>query len=315
MTRFLCTDSVPPHLRKTYWTEMISSTCVPLDCEVAHAAPLDGTIMMHTMPGLEILIISAGAQTMRRTQHHIARATDAYFLVSVQTRGQGIVHQNGREAVLGPGDFALYDSMRSFELHFENSFQQLVLKLPSDQLRQTVRCPEQRTAMKVCGQTGAGLLMVNFLQSLWQGIDDLNAASSAAVAGGVLNILAAGLQSLPADDPHSLSALAAYHLTRIKGLIETRLRDPALCIADVACELGLSIGHIHRLFKNEATTPTQYIWNRRLEACSQDLLDPVRRRHSICEIAFSWGFNDAAHFSRAFRNRFNSSPREWRLRS
>ena len=29
-------------------------------------------------------------------------------------------------------------------------------------------------------------------------------------------------------------------------------------------------------------------------------------------IAFGWGFNDAAHFSRAFRERFRRSPREWR---
>jgi len=32
----------------------------------------------------------------------------------------------------------------------------------------------------------------------------------------------------------------------------------------------------------------------------------------VGEIAYGRGFNDAAHFSRAFRERFGCSPREWR---
>jgi len=35
----------------------------------------------------------------------------------------------------------------------------------------------------------------------------------------------------------------------------------------------------------------------------------------VSEIAFGLGFNDAAHFSRAFRVRFGASPREWRART
>jgi AraC-like DNA-binding protein len=33
---------------------------------------------------------------------------------------------------------------------------------------------------------------------------------------------------------------------------------------------------------------------------------------SISEICFRWGFNDAAHFSRAFREQFATTPRAWR---
>ncbi|MBN9423018.1 MAG: helix-turn-helix domain-containing protein [Candidatus Accumulibacter sp.] len=43
-----------------------------------------------------------------------------------------------------------------------------------------------------------------------------------------------------------------------------------------------------------------------------DLLDPRRNNHSISEVAFSLGFNDAAHFSRAFRRCFGRTPSEWR---
>jgi len=51
---------------------------------------------------------------------------------------------------------------------------------------------------------------------------------------------------------------------------------------------------------------------RRLDATRRDLCDPALAARSISEIAFAWGFNDAAHFSRAFRARFGRSPRELR---
>ena len=44
----------------------------------------------------------------------------------------------------------------------------------------------------------------------------------------------------------------------------------------------------------------------------RDLLEPRLAGRPVAEIAYGRGFNDAAHFSRAFRERFGCSPREWR---
>jgi len=92
------------------------------------------------------------------------------------------------------------------------------------------------------------------------------------------------------------------------------LADPALSVSSLAAQLGLSASQIHRVFASEPLTPAQYIWERRLEACSRDLREPRLAGRTVSEIAFGRGFNDAAHFSRVFRERFGCSPREWRLR-
>jgi AraC-like DNA-binding protein len=42
------------------------------------------------------------------------------------------------------------------------------------------------------------------------------------------------------------------------------------------------------------------------------LADPAERDRSVSEIAYHWGFNDAAHFSRTFKARFGMSPRDAR---
>ena len=39
---------------------------------------------------------------------------------------------------------------------------------------------------------------------------------------------------------------------------------------------------------------------------------PALHHRSVSDIAFSWGFNDAAHFSRAFKERFRVTPKEFR---
>ncbi len=52
----------------------------------------------------------------------------------------------------------------------------------------------------------------------------------------------------------------------------------------------------------------RHIWRRRLEQCAKDLCDPRRAGERIAEIAFRWGFGDASHFSRAFRQQFGCAP-------
>ena len=94
--------------------------------------------------------------------------------------------------------------------------------------------------------------------------------------------------------------------------IDEQLGDPSLSVGSLATELGVSESQLHRLFKTEPVTVSRYIWERRLDACSRDLLEPRLAGQPLAEIAYGRGFNDAAHFSRAFRDRFGCSPREWR---
>lgn len=55
-----------------------------------------------------------------------------------------------------------------------------------------------------------------------------------------------------------------------------------------------------------------YILRRRLEECARQIGNPAWNAHTLTEIAFSWGFNSAAHFTRTFRERYGLAPREYR---
>ncbi|MGP9804932.1 helix-turn-helix domain-containing protein [Paracoccus sp. NSM] len=101
----------------------------------------------------------------------------------------------------------------------------------------------------------------------------------------------------------------------IKAYALQHLRDPGLCVGMIAAAQRIDPSTIHRAFDGEDETLSRWIWTQRLENAQLDISDPAKSRLTLTEIAFSWGFNDMAHFSRAFKARFGQSPRALRQRA
>jgi AraC-like DNA-binding protein len=313
MQRLWSTDEVDERERLSYWVEAVCNTYVQLDCDTAEInGGFYGHIEVDQLATLGISRVTAASQSVRRTPAKIAQATEDFFLVSIQTVGNGTILQDGRTAELEPGDFTLYDSTRPYELVFGRDFQQYVLTLPGSVLRSQLRGTEQLTARKVCGTRGAGNLMISMIKSLAADIENLEPSSVAAVAKSVENIILAGLCSLPGAADPPVSNLTAMHRDQIKAYVTRRLRDPRLSVDEIAAYLRISPSTVHRAFAGGPSSLNAWIWVQRLEGARRDICDPALVNRSISEIAFSWGFNDAAHFSRAFRAHFGCSARELR---
>ena len=316
MPRLVTTADVEARHRVAYWTDLVCDAYVQLECDAAAgAAVIDGEIASERLATLELSRVTSTAQRVRRTPAKIARASEDFFLVSIQTEGQGVVAQDGREALLGPGDFALYDSTRPYELRFDGAFQQFVLMLPGPTLRSALRDTDKLTASTVRGDRGAGHLMIGMIRTLAADIGMLAPESAAAVADSVTQILVAGLSALPAARREAVSQLTAYHRESIRALVRRRWRDPGFGVAGIAAELRLSPSTLHRAWAGEACSLADWLWAQRLDGARRDLCDPAFAARSVSEIAFACGFNDAAHFSRAFRARFGCAPRELRATS
>jgi AraC-like DNA-binding protein len=307
------TRAVEPKQALAYWTDMVCDTYVQLECDTAAGMQtVQGDIVADELASLQLSQVTATPQVVRRTAAKIARASEDYFLVSIQTQGEGLILQDGRAARLMPGDFALYDSTRPYELRFDVPFQQYVLRLPGPSLRTALRDTQALTASTVCGQRGAGHLMIGMIQTLATDIRTLAPASAHAVAESVTQILIAGLSALPAARQPPVSQLTAYHREQIKAFVVSKLRDPGLTVASIAAALRLSTSTLHRAWLGQPCSIAEWMWAQRLDAARADLCNPNLAARSVSEIAFSWGFNDAAHFSRAFRARFACAARDMR---
>jgi AraC-like DNA-binding protein len=311
MARVLTTDEVDARHRLDYWNDAVSDAYVQLTCD-APGSDVVGDIRVDSLATLELSRVTATAQLVRRTPSLIARTAEDYFLVSIQTAGVGRITQDERTAVLNPGDFALYDSTQPYELAFDDDFQQYVLMLPGPTLRSQLRDAPDLTARSIRGSRGAGHLMIEMIRTLAADIAVLEPAAAAAVAQSVEHIVVAGLSSLSDGSPREPSLEARRE--QIKTCARSRLRDPGLTVAAIAAQLHASVSTLHRAFAGEPCSIAEWIWAQRLDAVRADLCDPALRHRTISDLAFSWGFVDASHFSRAFRARFGCTARDVRQR-
>jgi len=108
------------------------------------------------------------------------------------------------------------------------------------------------------------------------------------------------------------SPLLRSRSARVRLRIERDLRDPDLDPAKLTARLRISPRYLWQMFAASNESVAAYILRRRLEECARELADPERRRTSITEIAFSWGFSSASHFTRSFREHYGMSPRQYR---
>lgn len=309
MVKFWSTSEIPPRDRVSYWVDAVCDTFVHLDCEPASKRPFFGEIRSDVAGDIQVGTVTSTAQLVIRSQSQISRDPGDLFLINVQLSGHSLVSQDGRDATLRPGDFALYDSTRPYRLAFDNDFSQTVLQIPRSALLHRLGAPESFTALRIDGTTGIAGVISPMLRALPLHLAAIPAVGRERIATNALDLVATALVSLGGDQAPSLARRST--LARVKLWIETHLVDE-LSAQRIALACNLSVRHLNRLFEREGIALMQYVWARRLASCHRDLTDPAMKHRSITEIAFSAGFNDLSHFSRSYRARYGLSPREIR---
>jgi AraC-like DNA-binding protein len=120
------------------------------------------------------------------------------------------------------------------------------------------------------------------------------------------------LMGVVAGDPSTVSRAGRSDVTfsRAKSYIAQHLHDVDLDVKRIATALGVSNAHLHRAFNAADTSLMRHVWSCRLERAAELLARRYMATVTIREIAYRCGFQNAAHFSRAFKERFGISPRE-----
>ena len=307
------TEDVAEKEQLEYWIDMICDEFVQLDCTIENRKDFKGKIRGSELGDIRVSEVNADAQHVIRSRKQIAKSTESEFLLSLQMDDVGFINQDGRIAELHPGDFALYDSTRPYFLHFDRPFRQIVLQIPYESLAEQFVRPENITARRVSSQTAAGALASQFIQSVAGRLDVLSAQERGVINHHIIELVAlamGSMSSLRELDGQSVTRTAL--LERIKQYIEINIRHPQLTSALVAEHHHISERYQRMLFASSGTTVSRYILDKRLELCREALENRSLRDYSLTQIAFSYGFNDAAHFSRRFRDRYGASPKEYR---
>lgn len=311
MDKFYTTKKLLGHKKAELWRQFISETFVELDCIGMSRENFFGELRARTVGGLGISQITTDAYDVFRTDTGISSSENDAFIVSVQTWGSSTIRQMGREVTLMPGDFTIYDSTMPYHLHFESRLSQLVIKIPRKRMKIHMQSPETITALHVKGGKGLAQITTSFASSLFDETAELDAHTQTQVADTFVSLLTSSLRETTAQKQRA-PLNRETQILRIKQYIAQNLRETKISLAHIAQEHLISERYLHQLFELENITPGRYIWNERLKATHTDLSNPLLAHHSISKICYSWGFNDSGHFSRAFKNKYNLSPRAFR---
>jgi AraC-like DNA-binding protein len=305
------TEAVPAAEQFAYWRDIVCQTFLPVQPRRGRsdAEGFAGTIAGRAVGPLTISRISSQAQRVCRTRRLIERDAGDTVYLNVQLRGQGRAAQDGRRASQRPGEMAIVDGTRPFELEFDGDFEQLCVTFPVELLAPRLALPQAMSAVRIPGDEGLGGLLVAQLRYLTEAAGSLDRQGASLVADRLVELTALSLgraSSLPR------SAGAALLLQAALDDVERNLGDPDLAPAAVAARVNVSTRYLHRLFAEQGTSFGRWVLRRRLERCRQDLADPALAHLTISQIAERWGFRDRSHFARAFRARYQLAPREWR---
>jgi AraC-like DNA-binding protein len=311
----LDTSSCLPQRRLSAWQDIVCDTFVGLDCKSELRGAFWGSVSQSRSGPVSLTRVDSTEQRVFRTPSRIARVSEDFVLIALATSGVNGVFQDGREAKVSAGQFVMYDTTRPYELRFDDSFSQTIFQMPRKLLQKRVGAIEGLTATAFAGDRPLERLTYDFALNVSRTIELVEPAAASRLLDQALDLLAMTFADRLHARVQDQSAHRSALLYRLKNHILTHLADPELSLPRAAAAIGISPRYASDLMAGEQTSFRNYVQTQRLERCKRDLADPAGQGRHIGEIAFAWGFNDLAHFSRVFKQRFGVSPREWRERT
>ena len=296
------------------WAEILDATHLAFEVHPTHRTPdgFRGAVVRRSIGDVSLVDCAASPFLGHRSSAVIGSQredTRHHNVLGFQfvCRGVELVREGGRELALKAGDIVLWDGLEPTDVEIVEAFYKRTLLFPRD--RVVAVCPrlaELSTLPSLEGSAPARLL-VRYMNALALELPNLEPAAGVAAANAALELLRAAVEPyLPTSRAAERTAMRA----EIRRYVTTHLQDPGLGPASIARAYAMSVRALHALFEDADSSVAALVRSERLARCLEDLQRP--NGGSVTDIAFRWGFCDAAHFSRVFKRAFGATPSEIR---
>jgi AraC-like DNA-binding protein len=307
------TSDVSPREKFAFWQDSLWQLCGKLRAETQADGSFGAKLEYAMIGDVRIAKVTASRHRIVRTPSYIGRASDDFLKVVLQVKGISCFEQGSRRVVLAPLEWSIYEATVPYCVSVPQDTETLIAIVPRDNIATKRIHLDDLLLRKFSGRAGMGKLARQFIVSAFDEIPVITPESEWEIAGAISNLIR--FTMLDASEIQTEVSLPQVWRDRIKSYIVSHLRDPELSIDQIAAALNCTKRYIHKVFQCEGTSVSELILRMRLARCREDLRNPARSRNSITEIAYSWGFNNPAHFSKAFRDEFQVSPSSFRMES
>jgi AraC family transcriptional regulator, positive regulator of tynA and feaB len=289
------------------WADDLAAAFVRLEPRKITEHPFHGTITRTEAAPVRVSRVIATRHRILRLRSHIAQSKEDLCFINLQLAGVGRYTQRKHEQINGPADIAVVDTTEPFELINAHDFKVFCIAVPRHLLpaafwerpRLTLSATEGGRALS---RTLAGYAELSISSRSTSEVSTLVGRHIVDLISHAPEILAEGA-SERIDTPVLLMMMIDH--------IDHHSAEPDLSAATLARKFHCSERYVHKLFAATGRSVGEHVNDRRIAACTRDLLDNPRNR-TVAEIAFGAGFRDVSYFNRLFKRTNGTAPREFR---
>ncbi|MEU8130951.1 helix-turn-helix domain-containing protein [Micromonospora sp. NPDC049049] len=315
----LDTTVLPPGDRFGMWLELVARTSTPMQVRSAHSDDFAAHASFIDLGPIQLAQYEYPSLHAARTRKMVRQSDPELYILALTTGGVGTSSQDGRRSEILAGEFTFYNASLPHDLghHATEPERERATSITTMIPHAALPLPPQRMAAlcggRMSGTEGIGALLAQFLIQVTGHPEQYHAADVSRLGAVGLDLATTMLgRHLVAEDAVPTEVRRRALLTQVQSYIHRHLGDAALGPQVVADAHHISVRSLHRLFEAEDTTVASYIRELRLARCRRDLADPALRNQPVQTVAARWGFSDKAHFSRAFRAAYGTTPQEHR---
>lgn len=248
------------------------------------------------------------AISYERTEADIERDGDRKSTrLLIPRRGRIGLEQDGRSALLRPGQMGVIDWGRRMVVAHDDDVVGWVITIPADALTLSPGGPPH-----LCLDTANALLATvhAMVQQLWAHRETMTPAQFLQINVAMAGLLENALDERWAPENEKLATIARD----ARRYIQQTSDDVHLTVDSVAQHLGVTRRQLERAMRLSQTTPYSFLLATRLTRAVRRLSDPGQHRRSISDIAYDSGFSNVSTFNKACRDRFDATPSQLRQR-
>lgn len=290
------------------WAEVLAGLYGPVRVEPIGGRELEGRLSNVDLWQVRLCRIEMSPHRVTLTPGLARPGTHLLNLVRFQTQGTVLFEQDGQITRIGPGDCFVHNLSRPYAVWSAESTVHDAVILPIELVKRQTVPVELLWSRRISAadRDDTANLAHNIMKTILADPPRLSQSTAASVAQALLSLLHAFFsRDVMGSEGFTRAAMTRW---RAKAYIEDHLRDSDLHIGRIAAALGCSARYLHTIFRDDTASIGRHIWKSRVERCRQELESPANANRSITDIAFSWGFSSAAHFSRLFREAYGFPP-------
>jgi AraC-like DNA-binding protein len=249
-------------------------------------------------------------QKYDRTVARIAHDGLDHYMIQIFLQGNCEMKVHGREVKSAPGRAIAFDLAEVMD-SINSGFDVLCIVVPRARLAPLLTNPDSMHGQMPDAESGAGIMLADFVASLYLAAPSLTPTEAKSAMRALLEMLAAAFNGAPAGEVAARDAGRQALLLRAQIFIRENLAAADLGPETIALSVGVSRTALYRLFEPIGGI-ANYVREIRLRKCLAEIMSVRHAHRQVSEIAYRWGFTDASHFARLFKQRFGRTPSEAR---